>query len=204
VRMDTNYPHPDRVTSVTKADGETTSFKYSADGKLSEVTLPHGTVLTTTDGGATWMNSETGKSSDLKVEVKEEGTYSLEQGGKKAVLRPDGGEVRSQVTPGAPDRVTSVTHADGRSSEFKYGPDGKLNEVKMPGGTVLTTTDGGKTWTNSETGQTSEMRIDVSSDGTYTLQRDGKMGIIYPDGTSGPVTRTLEAPGKVKETNPAN
>ncbi len=179
VRMDVGTP--DRVTSVTKADGETTSFKYSPDGKLSEVTLPHGTVLTTTDG-KTWMNSETGKSSDLKVEVESDGTYSLEQGGKKAVLRPDGTEVRSDVPAGAPERITSVTHADGRTSEFKYGPGGKLNEVKLPGGTGLTTTDG-KNWINSETGETSEMKIEVQKDGTYSIERDGKIGIIHPDGT---------------------
>src|SRR5262249_19098077 len=35
-------------------------------------------------------------------------------------------------------------------------------------------------------------------------ERDGKMGIFYPDGTSGAFARTLEAPGKVKETHPAN
>ncbi|HEY9871419.1 MAG TPA: hypothetical protein V6D08_19840 [Candidatus Obscuribacterales bacterium] len=203
VRMDVSYPNPDRVTSVTKANGETTSFKYAADGKLNEVTLPSGTVLTTRDGGKTWANSETGKATDLKVEVKSDGTYSLEQGGKKAVLRPDGAEVRSDVPAGAPERITSVTHPDGRTSEFKYGPDGKLNEVKMPGGTVLTSTDGGKTWTSSETGQTTQMRIDVAADGTYVIERDGKMGIVRPDGTSGPFVRSLEEPGKVKERHPA-
>lgn len=191
-----------QVTEVTRANGETTQIKYGANGRLTEVKLPGGTVVTTTDG-FNWHNSETGKTSKLTIKVQNDGTYSLEQGGKKAVLRPDGAEVRSEVPAGAPESITSVTHPDGRTSEFKYGPDGKLNEVKMPGGTVLITTDGGKTWTSSETGQTTQMRIDVAADGTYVIERDGKMGIIRPDGTSGPFVRSLEEPGRVKERHPA-
>src|SRR5262249_3270160 len=57
-----------KVTEVTNANGETTHFKYAANGTLTEVKLPGGTVLTTTDG-SNWKNSATGKTSELKVEV---------------------------------------------------------------------------------------------------------------------------------------
>src|SRR5262249_51531322 len=138
-----------RVTEVTNANGETTHFKYDdAHGRLTEVKLPGGRVLTTTDG-SNWKDSVTGKTSQGNIEVKDDGTYSLEWGGKKAVLLPNGYSVRMDV--GTPDRVTSVTKADGQATSFKYSPDGKLSEVRLPDGTVLSTTDG-KTWTNSVTG----------------------------------------------------
>src|SRR5262249_31807199 len=107
-----------RVTEVTKANGETTHFKYDdAHGRLTEVKLPGGRVLTTTDG-SNWKDSVTGKTSQRNIEVKDDGTYSLEWGGKKAVLLPNGNSVRMDV--GTPDRVTSVTKADGQATSFKY------------------------------------------------------------------------------------
>src|SRR5262249_26717550 len=82
-----------KVTEVTRANGETTHFKYGANGRLTEVTLPGGTVLTTTDG-YNWKNSETGNTSQIDIRVKNDGTYSIERDGKKAVLLPDGNAVR--------------------------------------------------------------------------------------------------------------
>jgi hypothetical protein len=47
------------------------------------------------------------------------------------------------------------------------------------------------------------MRIDVAADGSYTIERDGKMAVIRPDGSSEPFVRSLEEPGKVKERHAA-
>lgn len=168
-----------KLAEVTRGNGETTRFNY-ADGKLSEFTLPGGTLMTTSDG-KTWKNSKTGESSELKFEVKDDGTYSIEKAGKKAVLHPDGSTVRSDIVTGSPDRLTSVTYANGDTSSFKYGADGKINEVSLPGGAVYSSTDG-KAWTSNQGGQPFQAKVEAQPDGTYSIERDGKKSTMETDG----------------------
>src|SRR5262249_44158619 len=129
-------------------------------------------------------------------EKKPEGTITsvdTETGEEALGLRLDEhGPVARMVT------TTDVTY------EFKYGPNGKVNEVTEPSGTWKTTD--GKHWKN-EKGETWEGTVNVTSDGKYqssdlsgnvTVTRNHNGSEVTAD-KDGHVTKTKDANGAIHE-----
>ncbi|HEY9869439.1 MAG TPA: LysM domain-containing protein [Candidatus Obscuribacterales bacterium] len=171
----------------------TRKFEYNDKNELTAITHPDGTKYVK-NGPDSWKEfgkdgKETGKTWKGKVEPDMIGGYYYQEAGKSERIHewPDGTKFvekdGASVELGPDRKVKSVTHPNGQSSEFKYGADGNLTEVKVPDGTVYKTTDG-KTWTNSKTGESFQAKVEVvQPDGWYKIERNGKKTTMWTDGS---------------------
>jgi YD repeat-containing protein len=171
----------------------TRKFEYNDKNELTAITHPDGSKYLK-EGPDSWKEfdkdgKETGKIWKGRVDADLVGGYYYQEAGKPERISefPDGTkfvEKDGASVEIAPDgKVKSVTHPNGQSSEFKYGADGNVTEVKVPDGTIYRTTDG-RTWTNSKTGESFEAKVEVvQPDGWYTIERNGKKTTMWADGS---------------------
>jgi len=137
-----------------------------------------------------------------KLEVKPDSKPEAQPDAKPEALlppvhvNPDGSSV---FTDGK--HVTVVVDAHGVTREFKYGPDGKVNEVKEPSGDWKTTD--GKNWVN-EKGENWQGTVEVSRDGKYDSLTGEGHHIRYPNGSEvktnkdGLILQTTAVDGSVR------
>lgn len=90
-------------------------------------------------------------------------------------------------------RVSKVVEKDGKTREFGYDGNGKLNSFKDETGNWKSN-DGGKTWTNAK-GQTRQCQITVTRDGTTTIKESDKVSRFFANGNN----RIIEATGRITE-----
>jgi hypothetical protein len=184
------FDSKERPIESTNKTG-TRKFEFNDKSELTAVTHADGTKFVK-DGADSWKEfgkdgKETGKVWKGKVDTDFMGGLVYKEAGKDETISEfaDGTKYIEKNGSGvevAPDgHVKAVNNPNGKRSEFKYGPDGKVNEMKLPGGTVYKTEDG-KTWTNVETGESRELKVEVSSDGRYMIEGNGKKAIMWPDG----------------------
>jgi len=117
-------------------------FEYDENGKLKAMTHPDGSKFVN-EGQDTWKEfnkagTETSRVYHGKIEVDQLlGSYSYDDATKKAHVEqyPDGTKSTTladgrAVMTGPDGRVTQVDYPNGQEDQFKYGPDGKLSEIK--------------------------------------------------------------------------
>src|SRR5712692_5127368 len=103
-----------------------------------------GTILRTTDGGATWTPQMSGTTNYLVGVSFVDANTGTAVGGRGTILRTtDGGATWTPQTSGTTDSLSAVSCAD-------------ANTCTTVGGfnTILRTTDGGATWTPQTSGTT--------------------------------------------------
>lgn len=165
-----------QITSVKDAKGDTRSFEYDAQGRMSKMTDKSGT-WTSTDG-TNWTN---GKNETFKGhrEATAEGIYrEIADDGKVKVFKGDGSSLTA-----VDGKITRVDDARGNWRAFNYDAQGKVNGFSDNQGAKWSTTDG-VNWRNENGGETKRMTVDVRPNGIVE-QRDtvsGNRALTLTDG----------------------
>jgi photosystem II stability/assembly factor-like uncharacterized protein len=116
-----------------------------ADGNTGTAVGNGGTILRTTDGGATWERQTSGTTSWLDGVSFTDANAGTAVGEAGTILRTtDGGALWERQTSGTTGRLSAVSFTDANAGTA-------VGEA----GTVLRTTDGGATWVRQPSGTTS-------------------------------------------------
>ncbi|OWQ45517.1 hypothetical protein CDL60_20010 [Roseateles noduli] len=150
-----------RSPTTRRALDPLTSIDFSDDDQRGWVVSASGAVLRSEDGGRTWRRQSTGYTAPLGL------LHASGDGMKAWAQESDGGRVIQTVDGGASWRVGDLTAPDAEAAMTRprqslrppmplpwglragyIGEDGRRGWAVGDGALLLTTSDGGKTWTD--------------------------------------------------------
>lgn len=193
------YDIRDRVVAVTDAQGNTTSYEYDGEGRLTKETLPSGRETTWTYDAAGRLASATdglgntshydydpaGRLTSITLPRGGQYTYSYDAVGRLQTETDPLGEVTSYGYD-AVGRLTSTTYPSGRTVTAAYDAAGRLTGMTAsgltrafgydPAGRLTSATEGASTLTYEydERGLL-RRQTDIHGDTTYTYDLSGRL-----------------------------
>src|SRR5208282_5085195 len=150
------------AVSISSLSGAFLSAALSADGKTALAVGEQGTILRSSDAGATWSPAATGTVEILlSVALSADGKTALAAGSGGTILRSsDGGTTWSAEASGTAEGLSSVA----------LSADGKIALAAGGKGTILRSTDGGTMWSAAASDTTADLHsVALSADGKTAL-----------------------------------
>lgn len=190
-----------QVSYVKYGNGDTRSYTYGADGKMSSV-IENGVTYGVHNGV---LHGPDGKPTSAEgVSVSKDGVYSyLDADGNYVSTQTDRTSTQlgvdgSLIKKDTEGRITDIKYADGKTRRFGYDDQGRLNAITDSDGKVYefkpTLELQGKRYGAFESADGTKL-YSVELDPTGTLRyrsEDGKAHTDYPSGNFTTTTKTVD------------